>query len=350
MDQDSRKYSASPSWLQQSSQIRPRVSPVLSGRRRSQATPAKATTSSSYSGSTDEDDSSPPIPPKPAQPLPILQDKGPFTLPEFVEKFGRRLPLCVSVERGWHSDDERQSIAMGDTYNLHLAKRSKVIELRDASGTTYNIPLSSSFQFAPVFRDTDEGESDKMFERVADVVNQKPLPHLLRATKTFSKDDKSIVEKNEIFVVQKVISPPLRKKTLQVYSVLYNREKILPSDCEGAFTADPYATRLHLPDIVSLFIDHFPLQVRVYPGDNEFSNDGDFPFHLSSEVSELTEIRTETSLVASTHWQESQPQTELEEQRFIEIPVGLEIEVSIIHPDQDNTVSLSLSFPLCMCM
>ena len=352
MERDGRNYTPSPTWLKTSSASH-KQAPAPKRKPRFSAATASA------SGSTDDEDCSPPLPPKPktstAPPsirtstssasgqhaLPL--EKGPFTLPEFVSKFGHSLPLCVSVEKGFQSDDERESIAMGDSYNLHLVKRSKVVELREASGETHNIPLSSSLQFAPVFNDSDDTDTDQTFERVSDIVSLKPLPRLLRATKTFSKDNKSLVEKNEVFVVQKVISTPLRKKTLQVYSTLFNREKILPNDCEGGFTADPYATRLHLPDIISLFIEEFPLRVRVHLTDFELENESDFPFHLSSEVSVLTEMKTEISIVASTYWQDGQPSAEQDEQRFIEIPISLEIEVSILQPDHTVSYVLSLS-------
>ena len=284
-------------------------------------------------------------------------EKGPFTLPEFVSKFGRSLPLCVSVEKGHHSDDERESIGMGERYVLHLVKHTKVVELRSPDGTTYNFPLSSSVQFAPIFKDADEkvSDSEQIFERVADVVGLKRLPRLLRATKTFTRDNKTLVEKNEVLYVKKVASNSSigatlkRRKSLQVYSFLHNREKLLPSECEGGFTADPYATRLYVSDIVSFFIEEFPLRVRVHLTDVELEEGSEFPFHLSSEVSALTEIKAETSLVASNYQENSQTPAlgrggkgEEEEKGFIDIPISLKIDVSIFQPEQDDKASCLL--------
>ena len=247
--------------------------------------------------------SSPQRPPAAAHPHPLntellMQDKGPFTLSEFVSKFSRSLPLCVSVEKGYHSDDERHCIANGDKYDVHFVKRSKVAVLKDSTGTKYSIPLSSPIQFSPIFsKDSSDSDSDseQIFDCVAEVVTLKPLPRLLRATKNYTKDDKLLVEKNEILVVNKVT----KKKSLQVYSVLHNREKCLPYDCEGGFTADQYATRLHLPDLISLFLDEFPLRVRVYLTDIELTGgelELDLPYHLLSEASVVTELQTENLL------------------------------------------------------
>ena len=72
--------------------------------------------------------------PQPLRTELLIQDKGPFTLSEFVSKFSRSLPLCVSVERGYHSDDERHCIANGDKYDVHFVKRSKVAVLKDSTG------------------------------------------------------------------------------------------------------------------------------------------------------------------------------------------------------------------------
>ena len=335
--------------------------------------PAGSGGSSSYSWSTDDEDYSPPIPPKPPSCVPSVaggaaRDTGPFTLPELVSKFGRSLPLCVSVENGYQTDDERESIGMGEMYNLHLVKHAKVVELRDPNGMTYNFPLSSSVQFAPIFSEGDERESclEHVFERVADVVGHKPLPRLLRATKTFTKDNKTLVEKNEVLIVQRIATNAslgatlMRKKSLRVFSTLHQVEKVLPSDCEGGFTDDSYATRLYISDIVSQFSDQFPLRVRVHITEMEVEDGSEFPYHLTSEVCELTEIKTETSLVASTYQQPAAGQLspssrpgsddEDDDSKYIEIPINLGIAVNIFQPEQDDKVnfcslahSLSLS-------
>lgn len=298
---------------------------------------------------SDDDDASPPkLPPnKPTihqhsritQLLP--EDRGPFTLTQFISKYGHSLPLCVSVERGYQSDDERYCIGMGDEYNIHFVKRSKVVILKDSSDVTYNIPLSSPMQFTPLFNtlSTDnETDCEQIFDCVADMVTLKPLPRLTRVTKNYMKDNELLVEKNEILLVQKVITSPLRKKSLKVYSVLHNREKILPSNCEGGFTTDHYATRLHLPDIISLFLKEFPLKVIVYLTDIELVDDNDFPFHLSSDISVLTDIQTEVSVVASTHWPDEKL-VKTESVELIDIPIHLDIEVSILQTDMREKVS-----------
>lgn len=300
-----------------------------------------------YTTLTKHGDVTPPLPPRsrstPTPPprrkasLPystpvLLEDKGPFSLRTFVSKYGHVLPLRVSVEKGHHSGDERRSIAMGDMYNVHFVKHCQVAALKDSNGTTYNIPLSSSLQFAPIFSDSEpNSETEKRFETVADVIKHKPLPRILRALHTHSSDDQSSVERNEILLVQEVVQSPKKgKKALKVYSDTKMEEKILPSNCVGHFTADSYATRLHLPTIVLHFRAELPLTVQVYITDIDASESGDFPFHLASEESEITEILTETSLVVTTHFQKGQSGDDTTQ---IEIPIDLPIEVSILQPD-----------------
>ena len=274
----------------------------------------------------------------------LAEEMGPFSLSEFVSKCGRFLPLCITIGKGYEGDNERNSIATGDTYNIHFVKHSKVVVLKDSSNKTYNIPLNSPVQFAPVFHQSvqDDNTSDLIFDKVSDVIAHKPLPRLLRATKShMTKDGKPLVEKNEVLAVKNVVTATLRRKMLGVYSVTQKKEKTLSNDCAGGFTADPYATRLHLPDIVSLFAEEFPLRVSVYLTDIEFNGDSDFPSHLESEISEITALRTETSLVASTYWGEGEGegQGEGEDQCLIEIPIGLDIEVSLLRPGEREEVS-----------
>lgn len=305
-----------------------------------------------YTTLTRHGDATPPLPPRtragpPSTPTPpprrksslpystpvLLEDKGPFSLRTFISKYGHVLPLRLSVGKGHHSGDERRSIAMGDLYNVHFVKHCQVAVLKDSSGTIYNIPLSSSLQFAPIFSDSEpSGDTELRFETVADVIKHKPLPRILRALNTHSSDEQSSVERNEILLVQEVVqSTKNKKKALKVYSDTKMKEKILPSNCVGHFTADPYATRLHLPTIVLHFREELPLNVQVYISDIDTSEySGDFPFHLASEVSQIAEIITETSLVVTTHFQKGQSGDDTSQ---IEIPIDLPIEVSILQPD-----------------
>ena len=306
-------------------------------------------------------ETAPPLPPRPlsmvsSSPTPprkresalhiitpvVHEDTGPFSPRVFISKYIQALPLRISVERGYHGGNERASIAMGDVYDVHFVKHNKVAVLKDSYGTEYNIPLSSPVEFAPLFKvtnDPGENTSGVIFERVSDIMAHKPLPKIVRVQKANSK---SSVEKNEILIVHKVQQPPMRKKTLLVYSITHGREKTLPSDCVASFTSDPYANRLHLPDIVSHFQGEFPLDVKVVMTDIEITNSDDFDLsHLISEVSKLTEVRTETSLIVSTYL-ETRSHVSEEEQTLIEIPIDLPIEVSILQPEKKEETVLNL--------
>ena len=341
----SRSYPGSPSL------IRRRSFPSSAGRQI-----AGSPDDYNYTTLTRHGDATPPLPPRtrpvapstsPSTPTPpprrksslpyvLLEDKGPFSLRTFVSKYGHVLPLRLSVEKGHHSGDERRSIAMGDMYNVHFVKHCQVAVLRDATGTTYNIPLSSSLQFAPIFSDSGANvHTEQRFETVADVIKHKPLPRILRALHTHSSDEQSSVERNEILLVQEVVqSPKNKKKALKVYSDTKMEEKILPSSCVGHFTADPYATRVHLPTIVLHFREELPLNVQVYISDLDTSEySGDFPFHLASDVSKITEIITETSLVVTTHFQKGQDGDDTSQ---IEIPIDLPIEVSVLSEEKET--------------
>lgn len=271
----------------------------------------------------------------------IIEDQGPYTLSSFVSKYARSLPLRITVEQGHDGDDERHSIAAGDVYDIHFVKSTKVALLQDASGMTHTIPLNSAVQFGPIFdpnHDPKEAMHGFTFERISDVIAQKTLPKVIRATKAHTSSDcKSSVEQDEVFVVQKAVHTAMKKEALKVYSITKGEERLLEGDCLGGFSTDPCAVRLHLPEIIEHFSDEFPLQVQVIMG--KISTPEDLPSHVTSKVSSLTGLLTETSLIASTYWGEKENIPE-EYMIPIDIPADLPIEVRVI--DQGEKKELDL--------
>ena len=257
---------------------------------------------------------------------PNRQAEETLTLDNFMLKCVHSLPLRIVVEKGYFVCDERCSIATGDVYNVHFVKRNKVALLRDLGDKVYNIPLNSAIQFGPIFNpkgDLKAAMQGYRFERVSDVMAQIQLPKVILATKPHIRSNpKSSVEQYEILVVQKIVQTPMKKKALQVYSITRREQKMLDSDCLGHFTTDPYGSCLHLPDIIEHFSNEFPLEVQVVM--KEASMPENIPYEITSEASFLTGVHTETSLVVSTTLKED------EDQKPIEIPVDLPIDVKVI--------------------
>lgn len=273
-----------------------------------------------------------------------IEDRGPLSLTEFVLKYSTLLPIQMTVKKGYYGGDERHSIATDDVYSVHFVKRTKVVVLRDRRGATFNVPLNSAVQFAPVFNPNNnqkEAMKGLTFEKVSDIMAQNTLPKVIRAMKPHIRvDPKATIEQFEVFVVKRIVSVGVRKKALQVYSMMCNKEKLLPSDSVGSFTTEPQVTYIYLPDIIEHFLSDFPLEVQVVVGNGDISKE--IPYYLTNEVASLTHIDSETSLIATTNWGKRDQVSE-EDQMAIDIPVDLPIEVDIHHPDDTREEDLSVN-------
>ena len=244
------------------------------------------------------------------------------------------------MKKGYHGGDERHSIATGDVYNIHFVKKTKVVVLKDRKGASFNIPLNSAVQFAPVFSsDNDPQEKGATYEKVSDIMSLKNLPKVIRATKPHVRvDPKSTIEKFEVFIVQSVMSLNVRKKVLKVYSITCNKTKLLLPDSAGAFSTEPSLTYLYLLEIIEHFFSDLPLQVKVVMNDIELSDE--LPFYLTHEVATLSHLDSEISLIASTNWGQNDIVSE-EDQLPVEIPVDLPIEVVVQATDIAREAHLS---------
>ena len=266
-----------------------------------------------------------------------------MTLEDFVLEYSTLLPLTMKVKRGYHGGDEKHSIATDDVYNVHFIKRTKVVVLKDRRGATFNIPLNSAVQFAPVFNpsnDPREPAKGASFEKVSDLLSLKTLPRVVRATKPHIRvDSKSTVEQSELFMVQSVVPLSARKKALKVYSITCNQEKLLLPDSMGAFSTDPSIACLYLLEIVEHFLNQLPLDVRVVLSNCDLTNE-ELPFYLTNEVVTLSHFDSEISLIASTNWGENEVVCE-EDQMPVEIPVDLPIQLVVQTPDGAREAHLS---------
>ena len=268
--------------------------------------------------------------------------KKPLSLEEFVLRYSTQLPLQITVKKGYHGEDERHSIAAEDVYNVHFVKRTKIVILKDCRGSTYNIALNSAVQFSPLYNPNGnhrEALQGVTFERVSDIMSQRTLPRIVRALKPHIRvDPMTTIEQFELFIVLSVVFSGVRRKMLKVYSVTCSQHKLLSSDSIGAFTTDPRQTYLYPPEILEHFLSEFPLEVKVVMNDGDFSEE--IPRHLTNEVSTLTDVDSETSLIASTNWGRNDQVTD-EDQMPLDIPVDIPIEVVVQPSDGERESDLS---------
>ena len=109
---------------------------------------------------------------------------------------------------------------------------------------------------------------------------------------------------------------------------------LLQEDCEGRFTTTPECIKLYLPEIIEHFDSSFPLEAMLYvrPDASE-----ELPHHLTSDLVTLTHLATETSIIASTCWEEHRIEELSEEDRaLVAIPTDLDIEVTFLGRESDS--------------
>lgn len=278
-------------------------------------------------------------------------DNPVLNLSTFIVKHSNDLPLRVRVEEGYCGRVERDVISSGDVYNFHFVKNEKVITIQDQGGNPYFIPLNSSVQFGLLYNpnsNLNEALKGFTFQSVPEIIAQKSPPQVLCVVDGHQgSHPKSSVEENEKLIVKKVGKTTMKRKPfVKVFSLKTKEEKTLYDDCSSHFTTDPYSVRLYLPDILEHFGDSLPLKATLYADLDTSSQDE--PFHLSSDIVTLTHVSIESSIIASTCWEDddhnslspikaSKPAEE--DCRPIGIPVSLDIEVVVL-PDESEDEQL----------
>lgn len=121
-------------------------------------------------------------------------------------------------------------------------------------------------------------------------------------------------------------------------------EKTLYRQCEGHFLTDPGSVRLYLPEIAEFFRESLPLEAKLFLNSDVTD---DSISHLVSEVVTMTHVSIESSIIATTCWNDESKPNVLEEIGDenkscmpIAIPMDLKIEISVIESQPGNNEDL----------
>ena len=275
-------------------------------------------------------------------------------LPEFVKKYSESFPLHIKVLKGYCGPSSRLTISTSDTYNIHFIKHTKVVAIKDAHDTPYSIPLNSAIEFGMVYdpnNNHSEAVNGLMFTKVSEIMALPTPPKVFCALKAFrGEDEKSTLYDNEILVVKQVLKSRFKsKRALKVYSLLTQSEKLLPEDCTGQFTTQPYMVRMHLPEMIEHVIYPFPHQAIIFLGAEVYQNPEmevqvqDLASSVLSKVITMCHCMTETSLIASsliTNKRKPYSDCDAESADLFDIPVNDEnlagIEVAVLTPNTEE--------------
>lgn len=120
---------------------------------------------------------------------------------------------------------------------------------------------------------------------------------------------------------------------LEVFSVTQKVQKVLSQDCSGHFATSPHRVAMDLPDLLDHVPDILPCRVLLFFDDNRANDKSIFlSTPLSNGVVTLTKRNQETSLVASTVFEDAELDVDNSDY-LLDIPLDenlSQIEVSII--------------------
>ena len=225
------------------------------------------------------------------------------SLNEALSEYDHKFPLRLKFMEGYCSEDSEHNISSNDIYDIHFVKQTRVITLKDNNGFMHRIPLASSMMFGLVYNPNnnfDEALTGHEFEHCSDIMAADITPRIVCATNQVeSSEERQSIAQNEIMIVKGIQKHKLRgKRSLKVFSLLTNTDKLLHEECHGKFTTKPSLIRLHLPQIFECFQKPFPTQAVLYVNRDcpDLSEQLNVPL---SGVITLCDCTTEMSLVAS---------------------------------------------------
>lgn len=218
---------------------------------------------------------------------------------EFVNDYSHLLPAQVLIQEGVSSIDGEIYLARNETLLLHFIKRTDIVIL-NAENEIYSVPINSSICFGLIYNPVETGENVSSYMQlptVGDVMKLKQLPLLIAATASHNggSPEKSVMEKEILFVKGVVRGTGIAKvRHLHVINTS-NEEKFLSASCLGDFSTDPSYMKLHLSDLFAHDVE-LPQYVIIYPEGNMKAN---LPKNLSNCPVLLASRKEEVSVVAT---------------------------------------------------
>ena len=212
--------------------------------------------------------------------------------------------------------------------NLHFIKHSKVVVLTSPSSGAHvaSVPLNSAAKFSVLYdphSDIAQAQTGYNFDTVRDVMAKKPMPSLMKATRSYlASSPLSSVYEGEILSV-KGTKTFLRSKQLRVQNSK-GENKSLSEKCTGLFTTAPDQISLPITSLMDLGIQ-LPTTVVCSEDIADFSQ---------GAALVMERISGETYLIASDpSWTDGHLQ-------YFEISSDLKAEVELEHLDYQSQQGL----------
>ena len=230
-----------------------------------------------------------------------------MTLFQLADAHSSRFPLKIHLLDGYYGQTARFTLSSSDIFDVHFAKRTQVVSVRDSVGTDYSIPLNSAVEFGIIFqqRMLEEKPPQLSFKTVEELLSLDNLPKVVCATTKWGKPStKASVEENELLLVKGIYKPPLRnKRALKCYSLKTDTRKLLPEECEGNFSVDPKHTKLHVYEFAVKLKAMLPCRAMMFLCADNLQDSPVFrsvPKSLFKKPISIMKVTTEISLTATS--------------------------------------------------
>ena len=234
-----------------------------------------------------------------------------MTLTQLANTHTSRFPLRIHLLDGYYGNTTRFTLSSSDIFDVHFAKRTQVVNVRDSIGTDYSVPLNSAIQFGVVYHQPVRHPDPKIpppqmvYKTVEDLMSLDPLPKLVCATSKWSKGQvKSDVEEGELLIVKGSYKKTIRKtKSLKCYSLKTESRKLLPEQCVGNFSVEPEQTKLHVYEFATKLKGILPCKAMMFLyQDSKYNSSvyNNVPRNLFQKPIMVRSVMSEISLTATS--------------------------------------------------
>ena len=253
-----------------------------------------------------------------------------LSLKRFIKAYSSLFPLCVSIEEGYCNSSLGCELSAGECYTLNFTTTTRSVVVSDGRGKQDTIPMNSHVEYTFLYNpegNLERAKSGYILPTVRDILDgRRARPDVVCATRSYKGGNEAAsVEESEVIVILKQKRRRSGSGILAVYSITFGMVKLLPSQCRGDFTTNPYATKLRITEILGHIEKRFPAKACLFLAP-EFDSEVDR--NLLDDTVDVLGLQCTNSVAASLSAHGDESLIGLSS-HWIEIPSNLPITVSL---------------------
>lgn len=168
-----------------------------------------------------------------------------------------KLPAVIRVVDGYYGQTSRFSFSVGDCFQAHFLKHSKVLNIEAGGGRKYSVPLTSTMKLGVIHEDSD---SPDQFTTSA-LLAMRPLP---RAVAVLTSGDKERKGKRNVSKGDLLIIKEKKQKSLNCFNLSTGADIIIKNSLPAMFSVHPTATKMYPLEIAHNMPDVFPCRAVLF--------------------------------------------------------------------------------------